>query len=219
MVRPSNRSHFLTPPAFHGKKVDASRWIDKFRRYAENKRLEDRTKINDFFHLLEGSAYDYCSSLSDEPKTTWETLEEAFQQKICKKRNKVEVQQELMESKQKKDESLEEYITRLENKGLRDGISEDVIFSAIMQGMDRALRVIVAQRNPMNLQELSAFADQAESVKKMQVKNEKEKEIDDKFDKLTAMLEKMSVNAKDAQKEQRGRGGKSDKEDCPRCGE
>ena len=71
----------------------------------------------------------------------------------------------------------------------------------------------------MNLQELSAFADQAESVRKLQVKNEKEKEEDDKFDKLTAMLEKMSVNAMDAQKEQRGRGGKSDKEDCPRCGE
>ena len=72
----------------------------------------------------------------------------------------MEVQQELMESKkQQKGEVLENYISRLENIGLKDSISEDGIFSAIMQGMDTELRVIVAQKNPSNLAELSSYAD------------------------------------------------------------
>ena len=67
--------HFLSPPSFSGKKEEAARWLDKFRRYAENKDLIERAKINDFFHLL-GGAYDYCSSLTEEQKNDWEELEE-----------------------------------------------------------------------------------------------------------------------------------------------
>ena len=168
--------HFLSPPSFSGKKEEAARWLDKLRRYAENKDLIERAKINDFFHLLEGGAYDYCSSLTEEQKNDWEELEEDFRTKFCKKRNKVEVQQELMETKQKKGEVLENYISRLENIGRKDSISEDVIFSAIMQGMDTELRVIVAQKNPSNLAELSSYADQAETVRRIQQKKQGGKE-------------------------------------------
>ena len=48
----------------------------------------------------------------------------------------MEVQQELMDNKQQKGEVLENYISRLENIGLKDSISEDVISSAIMHGMN-----------------------------------------------------------------------------------
>ena len=122
----------------------------------------------------------------------------------------MEVQQELMETKQKKGEVLENYICRLENIGLKDSISEDVIFSAIMQGMDTELRVIVAQKNPSNLAELSSYADQAETVRRIQQKNKEErKDQQDEhlFEKLAAhlkpMLESKSVNASSGHSGQR----------------
>ena len=43
--------HFLSPPSFSGKKEGAARWLDQSRRYAENKDLIERAKINDFFHF------------------------------------------------------------------------------------------------------------------------------------------------------------------------
>ena len=49
-------------------------------------------------------------------------------------------------------------------------------FSAIMQGMDTELRVIVAQKNPSNLAELSSYADQAETVRRIQQKKQGGKE-------------------------------------------
>ena len=71
-----------------------------------------------------------------------------------------------------------------------------------MHGMDTELRVIVAQRNPSNLAELSSYADQAETVKRIQQKNKEERkdqQDEQYFEKLAAhwkpMLESMSVNA------------------------
>ena len=71
-----------------------------------------------------------------------------------------------------------------------------------MLGMDTEHRVIVAQRNPSNLAELSSYVDQAETVRRIQQKNKEERkdqQDEQYFEKLAAhlkpMLESMSVNA------------------------
>ena len=169
--RMENSRNHLIPSKFKGKKSTAKRWIDQFNRYAQNKNLSEQAKLNDFFNSLEDSAYDYCSSLSEDIKDNWEEL--AFRAKYCRVRNQWEAQQQLLDSKQEQGEKLLDYVERLENKGLTDNLDQNVVFTAIMTGMRMDLKPIVAQKNPRSIEELEDFAEQADTVADMQNKNMK----------------------------------------------
>ena len=108
----------LVPQKFKGQKSVAKRWLDQFSRNSENQELSERAMINDFFSLLEDAAYDYCASLPDNIKENWEDLEKAFKDKLCKKRTAWEAEQELLETKQSRNESLVDSVDRVQNIGL-----------------------------------------------------------------------------------------------------
>ena len=196
----------LVPQKFKGQKSVAKRWLDQFSRNSENQELSERAMINDFFSLLEDAAYDYCASLPDDIKENWEDLEKAFKDKLCKKRTASEAEQELLETKQSRNESLVDSIDRVQNIGLREKIQQNLIFSAIMARMKSELKPKVAQKNPSSLFELEEMAQQADTVAKMQAKNIEEKleSLNDQ-DALAAkvvnmikpLLQSMSINAVD----------------------
>ena len=197
----SNNRHYLVPAKFKGQKSSAVRWIDQFNRYSQNKELEEIPKINDFFSLLEDSAYDYMIALPDERKNRWTDLEAAFKAKYCKRRSQWEAQQQFLNNKQKEGESLEDYIDRVQNEGLKDNLENNLVFSAIMCGMRVGLKPIVAQKNPASLEELENFAEQADSIARMQAKKEEKEEVfDKKFAELVQpFMDKLHVSSLAAQ--------------------
>ena len=122
---------------------------------------------------MEDSAYDYCSSLSEDIKDHWEELELAFRAKYCRVRNQWEAQQQLLDSKQVQGEKLLDYVERIENLGLTDNLDQNLVFTAIMTGMRIDLKPIVVQKNPRSIEELEDYAEQADTVADMQNKNMK----------------------------------------------
>ena len=185
----ASNTNNLIPSKFKGQRDIATRWLDQFSRYSENKNLTEKARINDFFTLLESAAYDYCTSLPTETKDSWEALEAAFRKKFCKTRNHWESQQQLLSSKQGEKETLVDYVDRLSHLGLKEKLEENLVFSAIMAGMRLDLAPIVAQKNPLSLEELEDGAEQADSIAQMQAKNNQKS---DKRDDQTALIDQMA---------------------------
>lgn len=134
-------------------------WLQWFDRYSSwHKHDEGKKLLSLPFHLT-SHARIWFDSLPDETKTDYNALRAAFMDRF--KRHE-EIDNELLEIKQRPDEVVNDYFSRVLKKAQNSGANQKLMISLAIKGLKPAIKQMVMPQNPQTFEAARKTASLAE---------------------------------------------------------
>ena len=153
-----------TPGYFYGKSGESPEdFLDKIKAYCA---LRNDTAPENFLRLaLKEGAKAWYLTLEDPDKSDWEKFSKKFKERY----NPAEIMNfarvgDLFEFKQGKNESVRDYISRMQHACRVAKLDNDMTVRAMLNGLRQSLQTFVLAKNPKTLPEIEKHAIMAELV-------------------------------------------------------
>lgn len=169
---PKNSQQFIMaessgvrPPIFYGRPdEDADAFVKAFERYTKYREITDNDKkLNLFAVLLKDSAADWLDALPDDAKDTFAKLSASFSQRYqSTEALKFKCASDLFTSKQKENESVDEYVTRLRKLARLIDVDDKILQFALINGLKPYIAAHVTQAKPESIEKTIEAARLAE---------------------------------------------------------
>lgn len=204
----------IGPKMFSGTEnaSQSEEWLSYLERYTRYRNMTDREALDLASLLLRDLALDWFTGLPHESKTSFETFKEAFRQSYLPNEIlRFHEAAEIFTTKQRDDETIDCFVSRIRKGARRIKLSEDTLFAAIVNGMKAHIRTHILQQGIQSLDELVKLARILEAYNKgtdpvtsilMDIKkvstdamSKQSQQIKALTDKLSSMTTPSSINA------------------------
>jgi hypothetical protein len=157
----------LLPVHFHGlQSEDSESWFRDLQHWCAYKKLDEAGKLGLVPLLLKDGARFWFDALDAGNKDTFDHLSVAFQQQYKRDESiKWRDSSEVWSCTQSSTQSVEDYISKVQQMAFRAKMPEDQLRFSIIRGLLPALRQSVLQHEPTTVDEIKKWATVAESAK------------------------------------------------------
>jgi hypothetical protein len=139
-------------------------WLKKYIYYGHVMKLKEIDLANMFGLYLLGSAFNWFFHLPDEVKNDFKTLTDKFILQFGKRIDPIQIHAELFQMKQGIKQSIRDFITQVQQKARLGKISEEIILSAIINGVLPHIKADLRRNPPSSLDALLNTAELSESA-------------------------------------------------------
>lgn len=179
------------PGAFSGQS-DGLEWLRKFELWGRCRQFNDDIMLAAIQLYLVDAAATWSNVLDDDQKDSWPHFRAAFVERYTvDNRSSLQRTGQLWTVQQNDDEPVLDYIDRVRQLGRECNASNDLLLSAVVNGMRPSLRRHVLQKNPADLSALRQLVRTAERDDQLNVDNrdsETIRRIEQRLDRLTLHL-------------------------------
>lgn len=153
----------IRPTKFTGYTSDDTQdFLDKFDGWAELKNYDNARRLRLFPRLLESVAKNWFEDLEEDVQDNWDQLRAAFEGKFNAPDAKMSRYRQLRQRRQKKDESVEEYIKSMQKLGSSLGKAEQDLIYSIIEGLSDPIKDQLALHDITSFGQLDRLAQAAE---------------------------------------------------------
>ena len=166
---PDAMASSITLDKFYGAASNANLWFEDFERYNKYFQINDERALNGFPFHLQGAATQWLRSLPPNKKDTLAHLKTAFLEDFATQQSdRIRVFSDC----QKDNETVVEFLTRLQIGGQSLELSDSVMRDLALKGLKQKVRGIVTQHDPKTFAEVKRRATLAEESMKDDPKDE-----------------------------------------------
>ena len=160
MLRTENSVHL---PKFSGKtgNISATQWWTLFVQWCALHSFNEQQILGRIVFHLTDIAQQWYLSLPESARTTLQQLKSSFLSRFGKHNS---LRLDVYDIKQRKEESCEEYISRIQQMACDDDIPDLMLINLIAQGFKPEIAEKVIDRDPETFEDLFRFARRAEST-------------------------------------------------------
>jgi hypothetical protein len=158
-----SQSDGIRPPYFNGSE-DAFTWYKQFEKYVEYRHITEEERIRALFLvLLRGQSAEWCDSIPDRQKATWDALRQSFHSRyIITEATKLKSTRELFSLRQQEGECTDDYIVKMRKLASFIQVEDALLLNAVINGLRPNLSAIILIQKPKTLEELLTAARIAE---------------------------------------------------------